>query len=394
MVTVYCSLLIAHCSLFTAHCSLFIVPLIDRYITKQLIRPWIVSLSLCSILGEVIGISFEQVQFVTERNFSLLATLKVHLLKFPAFLSLGLPFSLLMATMITYSKLAKTNEIIALKACGVSLFRLIIPSLTLSLIVAGFMLLLNIQIVPSANYQAAILIENEFKIDRSELQKYHHKNIIYQNFSFINQTPVLTYLIIADRFDKQKLEGITLLEYQKRHLDKVIIASSAVWDRQLKSWVFVDGTQQIINNNSNYQQPIYFKQLALSVDRDFLSYVQNNRDNREMNLKELYQWLNVLKGSNDLQKIRQLKINIQERYTLPVSCIVFTLLGGILGCNYFKRINQISLLIVIIMSYQAIQFITTSLCLTGLIPIKLGIWFPNIIGLGLAGGFLSFKETT
>jgi lipopolysaccharide export system permease protein len=373
---------------------LFTIPVIDRYITKQFIRPWIISLSLCSILGEVIGISFEQVQFVTERNFSFLAALKVHLLKFPAFLSLGLPFSLLMATMITYSKLAKNNEIIALKSCGAPLIRLMIPTLTLSLIVAGLMFLLNIQIVPSANYQAAILIENEFKIDRSELQKYHRKNIIYQNFSFANQPPVLTSLIIADRFDKQKIEGITLLEYQKRHLDKVIIASSAIWDRQLKSWIFIDGTQQIINqNNSSYQQPIDFKQLVLPIDQNFLDYVQNYRDNREMNLPELYQWLNVLKGSNDLQKICQLKINIQERYTLPVSCVVFTLLGGILGCNYPKRINQISLLIVIIMSYQAIQFITISLSLTGLIPIKLGIWFPNMIGLGLAGRCLSFKVT-
>jgi lipopolysaccharide export system permease protein len=120
--------------------------------------------------------------------------------------------------------------------------------------------------------------------------------------------------------------------------------------------------------------------------------VQNYRDNREMSLPELYRWLNVLRGSNDLQKIRQLQINIQERYTLPFSCIVFTLLGGILGCNHSNKINKISLVIVIMISYQAIQFIATSLCITGLIPIKLGIWFPNMIGLSLSGIFLHNEQ--
>jgi lipopolysaccharide export system permease protein len=120
--------------------------------------------------------------------------------------------------------------------------------------------------------------------------------------------------------------------------------------------------------------------------------VQNYRDNREMNLKELYQWLDVLQGSNDQQKIRQLQINIQERYALPVSCVVFTLLGGILGCSYLPKINRLSLAIAIIISYQGMQFITTSLCVTGVIPVTLGIWLPNIIGLVSSGIFLSFQQ--
>jgi lipopolysaccharide export system permease protein len=369
--------------------SLFTIPLIDRYIIKQLIQPWIISLCLCSILGEVIGISFEQIQFITERNFSTQAAFQVHLLKFPAFISLGLPFSLLMATMITYGKLSQNNEIIALKCSGVRLIRLVVPALIFSLIITILMFFLNALIVPYTNYQAAMIIENEFQIERNNLPKYHQKNIIYQNFSWTNQSQLLTYLIIADRFDGQKLYGITALKYQKQHLHKIIMASSAVWDRQLKLWIFVDGKQQIIAPHDSHSQLSYFRQLALPIDQNLLYYVQNYRDNREMSLPELYRWLNVLRGSNDLQKIRQLQINIQERYTLPFSCIVFTLLGGILGCNHSNKINKISLVIVIIISYQAIQFIATSLCITGLIAIKLGIWFPNMIGLSLSGIFLN-----
>jgi lipopolysaccharide export system permease protein len=364
------------------------IPLIDRYIIRELIPVWLLSLSLCSILGEVIGISFEQVQFITERDFSPIDALQVHGLKFPAFLSLGLPFSLLMATIITYTKLSENNEIVALKSCGTSLLRLISPAAIFSLVIAILMFYLNMTIIPPANYRAAMIIENEFKVERSNLQKYHHKNIVYQGFVLNYQSRSLKYLVIADRFDGQKLHQITLLEYQQRRLHKITIANTAVWDQQLKSWIFTNGSQQIIDNQSNYQEINHFQHLSLALDQNLLDYVQNYRDNREMDLRELYQWLNVLQGSNDLLKIRQLQINIQERYALPFSCVVFTLLGGILGCNYANKINRISLAIVIIISYQGIQFLATSLCVTGLIPIKLGIWLPNLMGLGLSGIFL------
>jgi lipopolysaccharide export system permease protein len=368
------------------------IPLIDRYLIQQLIPPWIISLSLCCILGEVIGISFEQIKFITERDFPPLAALQVHLLKIPAFLSLGLPFSLLMATIITYSKLAENNELTALKACGVSLLRLITPALFFSSILTILMFYLNTTIVPPANYRAAMMIENEFQIERSNLQKYHQKNIIYQEFSTVHQSRLLKRLIIADRFDGEKLEGLTLLEYQQGHLHTITTANSAVWYQPAKSWILADGSQQIIDYQDKQPQINYFKYLALSIEQNLLDYVQNYRDNREMNLSELYQWLDVLQGSNDQQKIRQLQINIQERYALPGSCVVFALLGGILGCNYLPKINRTSLAIAIIMGYQGLQFITTSLCVTGAIPIALGIWLPNIIGLVLSGIFLRYTS--
>ncbi|MGL5831751.1 MAG: LptF/LptG family permease, partial [Waterburya sp.] len=236
----------------------FQIPLIDRYLIQQLIPPWILSLSLCSILGEVIGISFEQVKFITERDFPLLATLQVHLLKFPTFLALGLPFSLLIATIITYSKLAENNELTALKSCGVSLLRLITPTLIFSSILTVLMFYLNTIIIPPANYRAAMLIENEFQIERSNLQKYHQKNIIYQEFSTAHQSRSLNRLIIADRFDGKKLEGLTLLEYQQGHLHAITNASSAVWHQAAKSWILVDGSQQIIHHQNQQPQINHF----------------------------------------------------------------------------------------------------------------------------------------
>ncbi|GAB4534082.1 MAG: hypothetical protein Tsb0014_20030 [Pleurocapsa sp.] len=114
------------------------IALIDRYIISQLIPPLIFAVAICTIVGELIGITFEQVKFVTSDGLSVAIAAYVHLLKLPAFISVGLPLSLLMATMITYSQLSARNEIIALQSYGVSLFRLLIPVLLVGFLVTDY----------------------------------------------------------------------------------------------------------------------------------------------------------------------------------------------------------------------------------------------------------------
>jgi lipopolysaccharide export system permease protein len=131
---------------------------------------------------------------------------------------------------------------------------------------------------------------------------------------------------------------------------------------------------------------------SIFLSENIFNYITNHRDNREMNILELYQRLNILQDTNNTKQIRKLKINIQERYTLPFSCIVFALLGAVLGCNSLLKINSFSLTVIIIFTYQVIQFLSTSFCVAGLIPINVGIWLPNMFGLSLSGIILNFNQ--
>ncbi len=368
------------------------ISLIDRYIIKQLVITWIFGLAICTTLGELIGISFEQIRFVVEREFPMITSLQVHLLKLPAFISLALPFSLLMAAIITYSQLARRNEIIALRSLGTSLTRLMVPTLILSFVVATSMFVWDEAIVPYANYQAAIIIENKFKVDRNNLAKYQKKNIIYQEFLDSGKQRSLKFILVADRFDGQKLLGVTLLEFTKKHLHKIVIASAAVWNNKKKLWYFFNCHQYIIDGNGFYTQVDYFEKSSISLSENIFNYIKNYRDNREMNILELYQRLSILQVTNNTKQIRQLKINIQERYALPFSCVVFALLGAVLGCDSQLKINSFTLTVIIIFIYQATQFLSTSFSMAGLIPITVGVWLPNIFGLSLSTIILSFNK--
>jgi len=59
----------------------------------------------------------------------------------------------LLAALMTYSRLSSDSELIALRSCGVSIYRLV-PAFILSFVVTGMTFLFNEQVVPAANYQA------------------------------------------------------------------------------------------------------------------------------------------------------------------------------------------------------------------------------------------------
>ena len=136
----------------------------------------------------------------------------------------------------------------------------------------------------------------------------------------------------------------------------------------------------------------YFDSFSISLKRSFLQYIKNHRDNREMNLIELYQRLDVLQATHNIKNIRQLKVNIQERYALPFSCIIFAILGAVLGCDSQLKINSLTLIVIIIGINQVAQFLSTSLSLTGIIPVFAGVWLPNVLGLVFSGVILNFNE--
>ena len=371
------------------------ISVLDYYIIKELLPSLVFYIAICSILSELVGISFEQIKFVVEQNLPLKIVTLIHLLKLPSFIYKAFPFALLMATINVYSKLSSKNEIRALQSFGISLVRLILPSLAISSLISAAMFTVSESIVPSANYQAAMLLEQEWDIDRSNLAKYNNKNIIYQEFEQQSrryshsilpddkQQGSLKLFLFAEYFDGKQMGEVTLIKYQNTKIKQIIIAHSAKWVEQQQQWRLFSGIVYKLNAQMKYSQINNFKYKYLKLTKNILDYVNNNRDPREMNILDLYQQLAITKHANDLKKIRQLKISIQERYAALVSCVIFAFLGSTLGMNLKTRTNanNLGIAAIIIFIYHSAQFLGNALAVTGIIAVFWGVWFPTLLNL-------------
>jgi len=87
----------------------------------------------------------------------------------------------------------------------------------------------------------------------------------------------------------------------------------------------------------------------------------------------------------------RLKIDIQQRYALPFSCVVFAIFGSALACTRIK-INSLTLALIAIGLYQIVQFLSVSFAISGVLPIFFGVWLPNILGLLGSVMVLNFNQ--
>ncbi|NEP16140.1 MAG: LptF/LptG family permease, partial [Leptolyngbya sp. SIO4C1] len=104
----------------------------DRYIMRELTLPFLFGVGAFSSIGVSIGALFELIREVTEAGLAVSLAMQVFVLKMPEFIVLAFPMSVLLATMMTYSRLSADSELIALRGCGVSVKRIIVPAIALS----------------------------------------------------------------------------------------------------------------------------------------------------------------------------------------------------------------------------------------------------------------------
>ncbi len=202
------------------------------FIQKNKLPPFLFSVGLFASLGVAIGNLSDLANQVVDANLPLASALEILLLKVPEFVTYSLPVSLLLATLITYGRLSSDSETVALQSCGVTLYRLFIPTFCLSLIVTFVTFLLNEYVVPNANYRATeVLVQ---KINK-EANFWKTKDFYYPDYEIktlengtINRN--LRSLFYAEQFDGKKMKTVTVIRWLKQELNQIIIADSARWN--------------------------------------------------------------------------------------------------------------------------------------------------------------------
>ncbi len=357
----------------------------DRYIIGELILPFLFGVGAFSSLGVSVGALFELIRRVTESGLPLSIALQVLSLRFPEFIAYAFPMSTLLATLMTYSRLSSDSELIALKASGVSVVRLMVPALIVCLAVTGLTFAFNELIVPAANYRATITLARALDEEDPPFQE---NNILFQEFQSVKQEDgdrrdELTRLFYAREFDGQQMKALTILDFTQEGLSQIVSAKAAQWNTAQKTWDFSEGTIYVVSPDGAFRNIVKFDNQQLQLPRTPLDLASRRRDYNEMNIAQSMDYLQVLQQSGDTDKIRKLKVRIQQKYALPFVCVSFGLVGAALGASLERagKATGFAISIVIIFSYYLLAVVSGSIAQVGTIPPVVGAWLPNIFGL-------------
>lgn len=371
-----------------------IVSVMDRYLIVQLIPPFLFSVGLVATLGVAIGYLSDLANKIVDKHLPLIQAVEILLLKVPEFVAYSLPVSVMLATLLTYGRLSSDSELIALRGCGISLYRIVLPAILLSTIATGMTFCISEFVVPAANYQAtSILVESI----QEEHQFWQNKDIFYPEFEEIplpngQKERRLKSLVYAEEFDGKKMKDLTVLRWIDNSLNQIVLSDNATWNNQTQQWDFFNGNIYQLSADASLGNSTSFKKTKIELPKAAFDFARQGRDPYEMNISEAKQYMKILRLIGDTKKLTFFAVRTEQKIAFPFVCIVFGLVGSALGSrpHQVSRATSFGLCIAIIFIYYLLAFFMGSLGMIEFLTPTMAAWLPNLIGLGI-GGWLVYQ---
>ncbi len=377
------------------------VPLIDRWLIGQILPPMIFAISAFTVISLSVGVMFDLIRKIVEFGLPLLLAIKVLFFSLPSFLVLSFPMAVLLSTLLAYGKLSANSELLALRSLGINTPRIIAPAIAVSIFMTGLTFYFNDNLVPASNKIAETTLRSG--IGNSFSNEKGKDNIMFSRYgSRINPTTnkstktntYLTHIFYASLFKNNIMEGVTVLDFSRQNVQQILKAKSAIFDKKNSSWIFSNGTIISIGPSGNTTS-IKFQKYKYSFDEGPLNLAKIPKDAAEMSLKQALEAERIYKETGNLKEIRRIQVRIQEKFTLPCSCIVFGLIGSSLGSKSNLRSSKsqgFGLSVILILIYYVMSFVFSSFGVKGILTPIIATWLPVIIS--ISGGIYLLRKST
>ncbi len=205
--------------------------ILEKYIVKESIKPFIISLTILTSLF-IIDLLISKLSLMIEKKLSIVAIGEIFLYSLPAMVALTIPMAILFASIMAFGRFSVDNELVAIRSCGINIYSLLMPLITLIVVLAGFMLYFNHSVLPKSNFKfRRLLIE--------VAQRNPITNIIPGIF---NKNENYSKLVIyAKDRTQQELKDIIIYNKGDREVSQTITAKNGTID-------LLDGGTSLIAN--------------------------------------------------------------------------------------------------------------------------------------------------
>ena len=369
-----------------------IIPLLDRWIFLELLPPLIFSIAAFTVVSLSVGVIFDLIRKIVEMGLPFSVAIQILMLKLPSFVVISFPMAMLLSTLLAYGSLNENSEIKALKSIGISIYRLILPGLILSVFMSCMTFIFNNNIVPIANKNAEIVLANSlgrsFASEQGEDIIFSKKGEIVDPYSNFKKRGV-THLFYARKFFEGQMLDVTVIDFSRLGFTQMLKAKKGIWNIDKKNWEFLDGDiLTLIPDGSNTRTK--FLSFLYPLGTELTNTAELPKDANDMTLGEANTAVKLYQSSGNIKEARRMKVRIQEKFTLPIACSVFALIGCSFGVMQKKgggRSQSFGLSIILILIYYILSFSFSSLGVKGIINPLFAAWTPVFLSM-LGGGFL------
>jgi len=360
--------------------------IVDGYILSGFLFYFVILLASFVIMTEIYNF-FELLSFIVKNSISLSKVFSYLFFLTPKLIYDTLPISVLVAVLVTFGILTKQNEITAFKACGISVHRLAVPVLVMSLAFSGGLFAFDHYYIPEANVRQEALraeikgqpIQTYLRPDRKWIMGQdadHYQIFYYKYFEPAEHTMV----------------GVNVYEIDKNdfRLTREIGAERARWTSSVNAWVFLNGwsrdVQGVAEKNVQRYQATTFPEITEKPEY----FLKEVKQDKQMNYIQLASYIQELQQSGfDTVKLR---VQYHKKFAVPVFALIMAMLSIPFGFLIGNRgaMTGIAVSIAIAMAYWGISQFFEQLGDVNLLPPAMAAWAPDTL-FALAGSYLLLR---
>jgi lipopolysaccharide export system permease protein len=361
------------------------VKLLDRYIIKQFILATLVSIVAFIIIFVAIDLMEKLDKFIDHKA-PLEKILDYYINFTPQMISLVLPIALLLGSLFATGKMSQNNEIIAARSAGMSLYRFMIPFVTIGLLASFGAVYFNGWILPRANarvddYQRQYDLPGTTSIgpqSNLHLQEGVGEIVVIQNFTFEN--------LRADRV------GIYFFDpHNPIRLYRRIDARQMLWDSTHKNWRLIDAVERDFGADSSKE---LFTHLSDSASKMKFSFTPKELRERQLKMEELTNTqfakrieLAKLAGEDTAHD----EVDYYSKYAMSFTALIVVLFGVPFASQKKRGGLAIEFAVAIGIAFFFLAFtkVSQTFGYTGAIDPILTAWLANVLFMLIAIGVIA-----
>lgn len=347
------------------------IKILDRY----LIREFIVPLAYCLVAFLLIYVIYDlsaHLDNYIEEHIPLPMLVNYYRIQLPLVLVNVIPLSILLAVIYCLGSLSRQNEITAMRATGISMYRITLPFLAMGIFFTALLFYLNENFAPEAYARSERLIEEHSRNgEQDKLQ------------------PIAFYNPLAERAwagrwkgGSQTLQDVSIRNFQDHQVVEKVSASKACFlDGE---WWLFDGTIQRYDGRGHLRgtEEGFSKQRFAFSEKpaDFLS---SQKDSVSMSYRELSRNMAFYPPDSDIYGRKLVDLRYKIAFPFVGITIVLISLPLAVGTARGGAAGSVGMSIALFMSYYAFLMISLALGRRGTLPPWVAAWLPNLVFSGV-----------
>jgi LPS export ABC transporter permease LptG len=283
--------------------------------------------------------------------------------------------------------LQRSSEITAIKATGISIYRVIVPLLVAAVLLGAGLFFSDQFYLPYANKRQDAL---RSAIKGKPPQTYLNPN---RRWIFGQHSDIYYYQLFDS--DRDQFGNLSVFQFDPGtfRLARRVYAGSAHWEERLQRWVCTQGWERQFQGSAIGTYRPYEVATFPAISEPPAYFKKEVKPYSEMNYGELERYIQDLQqGGFDVVR---LKVQLQKKLAYPVIAVVMAVLAVPFALSTGRRgaITGIATAMGIALVYWTVSGLFEAMGNVSQLPPVLAAWSPNLI-FGLVGGYLILKVPT